>query len=58
MIGLDRLIKNKGYISLVTKIMEVRKLCCVLDKITQQLIFYDIISIINIVNVPKNQFLT
>ena len=37
-----------GFIWVVTKGREVRKHFAVLDKITQQLIFYDIISIIRV----------
>ena len=44
MIGLDHIIKKRGYIFRSYK--EVRKPFAVLDEIMRQLIFYDIISII------------
>ena len=45
MIVLDQQIKKKGNILVLTEGRKVRKHFAVLDKITRQLIFYDIISI-------------
>ena len=45
MIVLDQQIKKRGNILVLTEGRKVRKHFAVLDKITRQLIFYDIISI-------------
>ena len=47
--------KKRGYISVVYKVREVRKHFVVSNKITRQLIFYDIISIIEIYLAPSSK---
>ena len=47
MIGLDHQIRKRGYIRFVYKRIEkVRDSFCCMTKITRQLIFYDLISIV------------